>query len=1069
MASSIFKQQCPTCEAMVPIKDRTLVGKKIDCPKCKARFVVEDPDGGAEADDDKAKKKAKPDDKDKAPAKGKDKAKSKKKISDDYEEDEEGLGRPLRKKKPEGKSKMVIGVTLGVLVLGILGVAGYFMFGGEEKKPAVAAAGGGGGGGGSAPATAATADANPDPTQAKKEDAKAPPVVSELTNILPGDSEVVVNLASQDVLRSSLGKITADLASIAEQKEGWEKEAGLSADNMERVLLAVSASKQWFFAALRTNKPLKFDVVRKELNLQPAGEPIRGQDYFTFKAFDILKKAPGIPPQQLAMLTMMGVGQKPMALRLHDDQTLIIADLDPLKRFLEGGGKVEEKPKEAAAGEAAANAMSGGIGTTPMMRMGDSAGRSPGNPGGAKPAPVVASNAYQTLNPRLKSMLDKMEAKPFLISLAVDLDSMKLPGGTSPAAMLAANPMTAQMKIATVGFAIQAEGGVGAIAGVECKDANTTTLLEQFSVMGMMQAIPLVKEYVNLTVDWDRPTNNVAGAFGGEGSGGVGGMNMGTAASGMQMPMARPGMGAGMNPGMGAGMNPGMRMGMGQFGNPDAPGGAANLQGQLPTPTDEKTNGKLTVTGPTLNEQTLLLTVKIDSDGLNYLYEEYVLEGLLLAKGAAEMLMKHPQPHDLAQAVKMLADRTQAYPRGAYDRPQPAGRNLRPWLPDQRVSWMADALPYLGYAELHGQIMFDKSWRDHENKRPAMTIVPYFLNPTSKNETWHIHASGLNKKVAASHYVGVAGIGLDAADYQEKDAATAKKRGMFGYDRRTPITELADGASHTIMILQIPPETRGPWLSGGGSTVRGVPETKSVQPFVSTQHEGKKGTMALMADGSVRFVPEDINDKVFQNLCVVDKDKSPAGIDETILVPRQAGPVLKTQPALPAVTATTPAAPPAATATPTETPAAAANVEWKEFTGKTDQFSVLMPGAVKEDKKSVATLLGNVENRSYEAGAKGLRCVVTATQIMIPPGQDELFYSNFVQQRITGQNGTVQSEKKVNVGSIAAREYDVQLGGTAARIRAFLANGRAYSLMITTAGTSAEDIDKFFNSFKLLN
>src|SRR5262249_62408246 len=43
-----FKQQCPSCEAMVPIRDANLIGRKIDCPKCKYRFVVEDP--GAEAD-----------------------------------------------------------------------------------------------------------------------------------------------------------------------------------------------------------------------------------------------------------------------------------------------------------------------------------------------------------------------------------------------------------------------------------------------------------------------------------------------------------------------------------------------------------------------------------------------------------------------------------------------------------------------------------------------------------------------------------------------------------------------------------------------------------------------------------------------------------------------------------------------------------------------------------------------------------------------------------------------------------------------------------------------------------
>src|SRR5437667_7120511 len=41
--SASFKQQCPSCEALVPIKDGSLIGKKVDCPKCKYRFVVEDP------------------------------------------------------------------------------------------------------------------------------------------------------------------------------------------------------------------------------------------------------------------------------------------------------------------------------------------------------------------------------------------------------------------------------------------------------------------------------------------------------------------------------------------------------------------------------------------------------------------------------------------------------------------------------------------------------------------------------------------------------------------------------------------------------------------------------------------------------------------------------------------------------------------------------------------------------------------------------------------------------------------------------------------------------------------
>src|ERR1700751_2971421 len=51
-STTSFKQQCPSCEAMVPIRDPGLIGRKIDCPKCKYRFVVEKPKSKTNDDDE---------------------------------------------------------------------------------------------------------------------------------------------------------------------------------------------------------------------------------------------------------------------------------------------------------------------------------------------------------------------------------------------------------------------------------------------------------------------------------------------------------------------------------------------------------------------------------------------------------------------------------------------------------------------------------------------------------------------------------------------------------------------------------------------------------------------------------------------------------------------------------------------------------------------------------------------------------------------------------------------------------------------------------------------------------
>ena len=60
----------------------------------------------------------------------------------------------------------------------------------------------------------------------------------------------------------------------------------------------------------------------------------------------------------------------------------------------------------------------------------------------------------------------------------------------------------------------------------------------------------------------------------------------------------------------------------------------------------------------------------------------------------------------------------------------------------------------------------------------------------------------------------------------------------------------------------VPATSAGPWLAGGGSTVRGISDDPKdsdvIGPFVCVKHEGKDGTYAIMADGKVRFIPKDI-------------------------------------------------------------------------------------------------------------------------------------------------------------------------------------------------------------------
>jgi hypothetical protein len=83
-----------------------------------------------------------------------------------------------------------------------------------------------------------------------------------------------------------------------------------------------------------------------------------------------------------------------------------------------------------------------------------------------------------------------------------------------------------------------------------------------------------------------------------------------------------------------------------------------------------------------------------------------------------------------------------------------------------------------------------------------------------------------------------------------------------------------------------------PWIAGGGSTLRGVPDTKSIDPFVlSTDkngqpiaYQGRRGTYAVMTDGSVRFIDKSISDEAFKAMCTVEGPADKLDDEKTLLV-----------------------------------------------------------------------------------------------------------------------------------------------------------------------------------------
>lgn len=181
-------------------------------------------------------------------------------------------------------------------------------------------------------------------------------------------------------------------------------------------------------------------------------------------------------------------------------------------------------------------------------------------------------------------------------------------------------------------------------------------------------------------------------------------------------------------------------------------------------------------------------------------------------------------------------------------------------------SWMTSLLPHLGREDLYNKFQRDRSWTDPDNLPFARTVIPAFLNPLDPRTV----REGLSQGgVGLTHFVGMSGV----EDRRNVVAAalprTDPRAGVFGYDSIAKLADIKDGSSQTIAIIGSGAVV-GPWVSGGGATIRGArePYFDSISGFGSRGLE-KPGTYVMFADGSARSLSADIDPSVFKAMCTI--------------------------------------------------------------------------------------------------------------------------------------------------------------------------------------------------------
>lgn len=366
----------------------------------------------------------------------------------------------------------------------------------------------------------------------------------------------------------------------------------------------------------------------------------------------------------------------------------------------------------------------------------------------------------------------------------------------------------------------------------------------------------------------------------GGGRGGAGGGGMFAGGAGRGGPPGGDNGGRGGVPSGGPPSGPGA-MGMGGGGGSPPFG---NPQNNPEDPADNEPGGNFSVER---SDEYIIITASIKSS-LGDFIDKHMKSWMQQIRGSQEMASGKFRFGDLAASIDYLKkdlvrnNRPIAFPQGAFPRTFDSERGPRPYPAHERVSFFRELLPYIGddrYFTLRESIDAEKSWNDPANVNYARILVPHFLNPAAGPASSYVKVRGVDSPLAVTHFVGMAGVGPDAAYYDKNDP----RAGMFGYDRQTTVEDVKDGLSNTIYMIEADKALLGPWLQGGGATVRGTSvagnDIGRRGGFSSPNFGGKQGVWVMMGDGSTRFLSKDISPEVFKALCTMAGSDSAGAID----------------------------------------------------------------------------------------------------------------------------------------------------------------------------------------------
>ena len=209
-------------------------------------------------------------------------------------------------------------------------------------------------------------------------------------------------------------------------------------------------------------------------------------------------------------------------------------------------------------------------------------------------------------------------------------------------------------------------------------------------------------------------------------------------------------------------------------------------------------------------------------------------------KGKLEVTSGASTVNALSHVPVQAQAQPKGFPIGTVER-QADGRISLPGgaSPDTRLSFFVDLMPFMNHDPRLGEEHRKLAWYDPKNLDAAEMWVPELLVPYYPASSWRSTSPfAQGRSLGATNYVGIAGIGVNAARYNPANKEQAKLMGMTGYDWSSKPEDVTDGLSNTIYLMQAKPGLGRPWIAGGGAVTYWRPGGAATRYGCATRYAG---------------------------------------------------------------------------------------------------------------------------------------------------------------------------------------------------------------------------------------